>query len=577
AGDTHSIFSGLKQLKAERERLLDRSNQTDSSRMKQFDPARYTFNKEVHLSTEIKLTLTVPCYQRSNDEVEKIVETLQQIRAFVAYPIAYQRVIAKAAWYIVVPAFRVVIRERHDAVSYYFMINGRANMQKLLGNPHHLKASQFKQIRVLRAQDMFGEEAITSPGCKRSYTVTTDTVCEMLSINCSELQDAMLTTSSVYETAPEHIRFLGSLNAMKKFPKLKLLEEAQDNINIAHFLGGAVVTTNVEQSDYVYFVYYGTCDVLKEIPPPQSAVEAYTKAKLLKDEDIMAEGSISPLSRKSVLIRDATKPEEVEGSPFYVDNSTQRRSYFANRLDYIESRENLRNVFAKEIEKRQNEYISYKNAFMAEARELEDKCRQIATTIPIGARKRLLGGKIACPRPPPINFHSSLRLNRPKDTSANSNFDLGKDKRVDEVDTSRKVARLSIVIPQDDLDDSRKQKQILSAHVQSSTRFSSRFSSREASMDFLAGRDDKDERTRTSRRLTKLVGSNMNLLDAVFRHSIHREPSDVTPPVDAKRTPRKRDSQDSQEGRLARSSGRLQTSNFSRWAMVRTAIRGDVV
>ncbi|BFZ18377.1 hypothetical protein BsWGS_21416 [Bradybaena similaris] len=408
AGDTHSIFSGLRRLKEEREKMLGKSNKAATSGLKKFNPAKYKFNKEVYLSLEIKLILTSPCRQRTSDEVDKIVETLQQIRGFVAYPTAYQKVLARAAWYIVVPAFRVIIREKHKATSFYFMISGRAKMQKLEGSPYHLDPSEFKQLRILRAQDTFGAEAITNPNCVRSYTVTTETQCEVLSINCYEFQEMML-ISNQYETAPEHIRFLGTLNALRRFPKLKLLEEALDNINIAHFLSGAVVTTNVAKSDYVYFIFYGTCDVLKELPPHPSAVEDYAKKKAIEHGEMLAAGQISPMTRKSVYIRDAMPKTQKSTPEETAETFASRGSYFANRRDYIESRETLRNVFIKEIEKRQNEYMSYRSAFMNETREVEEKCRHISMTLPTAARKRLMGGQPGSTRTKTLDCQPSLK------------------------------------------------------------------------------------------------------------------------------------------------------------------------
>ncbi|GFS12819.1 hypothetical protein ElyMa_004868300, partial [Elysia marginata] len=78
------------------------------------------------------------------------------------------------------------------------------------------------------------DECVTQPFSERWYTATTEEKCAALDFNMHDYNN-MIQTANTSEEAPDHIRFLCKLRIMDNFPKIKLLQEQDNNVTYFFF------------------------------------------------------------------------------------------------------------------------------------------------------------------------------------------------------------------------------------------------------------------------------------------------------------------------------------------------------
>lgn len=232
-----------------------------------FDPHKYRFSSRFKISPEIRMILTKPWNIRSDEEVSKVVDRLQELRCFVEYPVSFQHKLARLAWLIEVAADLAIIREGHIAADFYFMLAGKAKMIKLHGSPHLAQRGTFQLLRQIKNGDAFGDESMSHPDSERTYSVITTEKSVLLSLSSVDYVTMLLKTRDD-EQAPEHIIFLSTLAFLQDFPKQKLIEEGDEYIRNYYLRAGSVISEALSESEYIYVVKYGSCRVLVEMVPP---------------------------------------------------------------------------------------------------------------------------------------------------------------------------------------------------------------------------------------------------------------------------------------------------------------------
>ncbi|GFO09921.1 hypothetical protein PoB_003642600 [Plakobranchus ocellatus] len=80
---------------------LKRKSQSGLLRSKDaFDVTKYRFSVRSNISSEVRMILTKRWSLRTDQEVNKVVERLQEMRCFVEYPVNIQLKLARLAWLI---------------------------------------------------------------------------------------------------------------------------------------------------------------------------------------------------------------------------------------------------------------------------------------------------------------------------------------------------------------------------------------------------------------------------------------------------------------------------------------------
>ncbi|KAK6967778.1 cyclic nucleotide-binding domain-containing protein 2, partial [Biomphalaria glabrata] len=235
SGDTKLIIKNVANFVEEQHKNTTLKVGVAQGKTKQiFDASKYKLSKRLQFSMAVKLILTKPWFERSEDEINEVIRTLQVLRSFVEYPSSSQRRLARVAWLIEVPSDKVIIRECHMAQDFYILLRGKAKMTKLSGSAVIGEPGAQKVIKWLKKDMVFGQESMFEPRSERKYTVISTDHCDMLAINIYDYL-AMLMTTKDDEEAPEHIAFICTLDLLKDFPKTKLLEEGGENITLYFF------------------------------------------------------------------------------------------------------------------------------------------------------------------------------------------------------------------------------------------------------------------------------------------------------------------------------------------------------
>ncbi|KAH9502284.1 hypothetical protein Btru_073333 [Bulinus truncatus] len=231
ARTTTEVFKKFRQ-------LTESKNDDPDNKFLVFD--KYLFKSHSggrDLDTEILFNLGKPEHYRTWEEAEKTAHALKFIRSFSALPQHYQERLAMIAWYMEVPADKVIIREGHVADSFYFLITGKVLAVKLTGSPVFEHRSKFTVLKVFEKDEIIGEGI--SNRSHRSYSVTSIVKCTLLSINIDDYYRIFNYCGSPDEN-PEHIRLLRK---------------------------GIVITPDSSKSHYIYVVKSGTCRVMTMVKP----------------------------------------------------------------------------------------------------------------------------------------------------------------------------------------------------------------------------------------------------------------------------------------------------------------------
>ncbi|XP_033742226.1 cyclic nucleotide-binding domain-containing protein 2-like [Pecten maximus] len=273
AGKDPSVDTGMKTFTD----LASEAETTAHSSGLTFDPSYFKAKKEINISTEVKTILSLPSEERTPEQIQTAMFGLQSLRSFAEYPLHMQEKLAKVAWFEIVPAKRIIIRQGHFAENFYFILSGQAVVTLLLRNPK-TGASFVKTATIMRRGMSFGELALLHHS-RRTATVTSQGGCQLLTIGRQDFFDIFM--SGQGDQIPEHIRFVSQCDFMKDWPIDNLLEHPE--FCLLHFFKrNVVVVKDSNFSEWLYVVKAGSCQVLREL----KGVKAKIKYKAsLSDED----------------------------------------------------------------------------------------------------------------------------------------------------------------------------------------------------------------------------------------------------------------------------------------------------
>ncbi|CAH1266931.1 CNBD2 [Branchiostoma lanceolatum] len=229
-----------------------------------FDPKIYKAKKEVTLSSEAKRVLKSRGDERTTEGLQTALYGLQTIPAFAEYPLHMQEKICKEAWLEEIPAKRVIIRQGHIAENFYFLISGNVIVDIMDIDPEEDNA-QTRHVAVLRKGTSFGEMAFFR-NKRRTATVISQTPVQLLVISANDFYEMFLPAYRMGEEEPEHVKFLRQVEFLENWP-LERLVANPDNCMFQYFTRGKVIVKNSSQSEWIYIIKSGTCQVLKQLRP----------------------------------------------------------------------------------------------------------------------------------------------------------------------------------------------------------------------------------------------------------------------------------------------------------------------
>ncbi|XP_060078864.1 cyclic nucleotide-binding domain-containing protein 2-like [Ylistrum balloti] len=227
-----------------------------------FDPSDYRAKKEVYLSNEAKVILSMDPRDRTDDHLKVALLALNNaVEAFGEFPITMQRSLVRVGWYECFEDKRVIIRQGHMADNFYFILSGTAVVTILETDPE-TKEQLVRTAALLGKGNSFGELALMH-GAKRSATVTCKNSVELLAVGRDDFIDIFMPVEKDQE--PEHIRFLRSVILLKGWPIVRLPYHDPKICCFTYFRRGLLLCKDSNTSEWVYVIKTGTCRVLKAL------------------------------------------------------------------------------------------------------------------------------------------------------------------------------------------------------------------------------------------------------------------------------------------------------------------------
>ncbi|KAL8578475.1 hypothetical protein ACOMHN_028747 [Nucella lapillus] len=226
-----------------------------------FDPSYFKANKEISVSNEVKTILNLPPSSRSQEQIQTAMYGLQSLPSFAEYPLHMQEKLTKVAWYERVSPKRTIIRQGHYAENFYFILSGQAVVTLTIYDPK-TKEPLPRTANFMRKGTSFGELALLHHS-RRTATVTSHDTVQLLSIGREDFFDIFMSRQG-NDDIPQHIKFVSQLDFMKGWPIERLLEHPEHCL-LHFFKRNMVIVNDSKQSDWLYIVKSGSCQVLKQL------------------------------------------------------------------------------------------------------------------------------------------------------------------------------------------------------------------------------------------------------------------------------------------------------------------------
>ncbi|XP_022080634.1 cyclic nucleotide-binding domain-containing protein 2-like isoform X1 [Acanthaster planci] len=226
-----------------------------------FDKKYFRAKRETRITQDVKNVLSLEQEDRTPAQLQLALHGLQSISSFAEYPLHIQEKLVRVAFFYNIPAKRVIIREGHNAEIFYFLITGSAAVTCSGVDPVS-KEPTAKVVQILRKGECFGERELLH-SIKRTHTITAEVPCELIAIEMEDFFD-MFMGEGDHGKEMEHLKFLRILPFLKGWPVRKLNDHPQMGL-FHYFKRGAVISTDSNQSDWLYIVKSGSCQVIKEL------------------------------------------------------------------------------------------------------------------------------------------------------------------------------------------------------------------------------------------------------------------------------------------------------------------------
>ncbi|KAJ7381256.1 hypothetical protein OS493_001373 [Desmophyllum pertusum] len=213
------------------------------------------------LSTFVKKTLRTLSWNRTDEEIEVVLQVVKKLKCFDRYPMYVKRELAKVLYYDMFEKGRVVIKQGHIGISFYFIVSGSVIVERMEEDKH--TGEQHKQVvGEMSEGDAFGELALLH-NIRRTATIICKEDSEFLRVDKPDFDEVLRNSHQI-----EWERKLALLNSQ---PVLKDWANSEIRQAVAHtklreFPPNTVIVGDMDApADDVFFIQSGKCRVVREI------------------------------------------------------------------------------------------------------------------------------------------------------------------------------------------------------------------------------------------------------------------------------------------------------------------------
>ncbi|XP_052768123.1 uncharacterized protein LOC128208616 [Mya arenaria] len=207
----------------------------------------------------VRSCLDIPPPQRTDAQINHMVHTMRGFSKFSNYPQAVQTGLCKRGWYAKFESTRVIVKEGCKAEFYYLILSGVAVYRDITTEVDETNTAENKMVAsYLKPGDALGEREILT-GQERPATVVCKEPVEVLGLDRDSLLEIFNAAGGLGS-----IEFLRGIPELSDFP-LELLKTYHFSMAVHNYRRGAVVVKNTNDSEWVYIVRSGSCQVYKAI------------------------------------------------------------------------------------------------------------------------------------------------------------------------------------------------------------------------------------------------------------------------------------------------------------------------
>ncbi|XP_052778604.1 uncharacterized protein LOC128216051 [Mya arenaria] len=228
--------------------MITRGNQVDLM----FDITEYKAAKEANIPPAVKKILLKKQKERTDEEQYYVQIFLRNYKSIAEYPVKMQKMIAQRAWIESYDIKRVIVREGHVPMCFYFILSGSAIVSTMEnGVP--------KTVMFLNRGDSFGDVAILNHAHRETTVITRDKI-ELLCMTDTDFVDIFMSGGIRDSNDP----FLQSINFLKGWPRELLIDNPKRCI-FSYFKRGTILVTDTSHSDWIIVVKSGSASLLKKL------------------------------------------------------------------------------------------------------------------------------------------------------------------------------------------------------------------------------------------------------------------------------------------------------------------------
>ncbi|KAL9967240.1 hypothetical protein ACROYT_G025424 [Oculina patagonica] len=142
------------------------------------------------LSACVKKTLRTLSWNRTDEEIEVVLQVVKKLKCFDRYPMYVKRELAKVLYYDMFEKGRVVIKQGHVGISFYFIVSGSVIVERMEEDKH--TGEQHKQVvGEMSEGDAFGELALLH-NIRRTATIICKENSEFLRVDKPDFDEVIL-------------------------------------------------------------------------------------------------------------------------------------------------------------------------------------------------------------------------------------------------------------------------------------------------------------------------------------------------------------------------------------------------
>ncbi|CAH3175808.1 unnamed protein product, partial [Porites evermanni] len=162
------------------------------------------------LPPSIKKTLRKLSWNRTDEEIEVVLQVVKKLKCFDRYPMYVKRELARVLYYDMFEKGRVVIKQGHAGISFYFIVSGSVMVERMEEDRH--TGEQHKQVvGEMSEGDAFGELALLH-NIRRTATIICKQDSEFLRVDKPDFDELFF---SYYLSQTESANTVGYAHNIK--------------------------------------------------------------------------------------------------------------------------------------------------------------------------------------------------------------------------------------------------------------------------------------------------------------------------------------------------------------------------